>query len=86
MPSFKKEFSTNPCKPLANLKSPFIMTLKLRKEVVLPQKLSSEPCMVEVGKGKQEERVPEQSLRSVYRVDYVETALRERESASGMRE
>ena len=37
--------------------------------------------MVEVGKGKQEERVPEQSLRSVNRVDYVETALRERESA-----
>lgn len=56
-------------KRLANLKSPFIIPVKLRREVVPPQKLSSEPCMVEEGKGKRKERVPEQGLRSMCRVD-----------------
>ena len=45
------------------------MALKLRKEVVFPQKLSSEPWMVEEGKGKRRERVPEQDLRSAGRVN-----------------
>ena len=45
------------------------MALKLRKEVVFPQKLSSEPWMVEEGKGKRKERVPEPVPRSNCRED-----------------